>query len=146
MILHEEPGRDREQGRHNRVSGLGRREAQRLSEKIEQAMDRLLDCDSPSLQTRFEAKIKTMETERAVLLEQASAAPNGRTFDESLRTAMRFLADPWNLWTNGALKDRHAVLKLAFPQGLRYSRIQGLTDRLINNAIFNAKKWASQIA
>lgn len=103
-----------------------RREAQRLSEKIEQGMDRLLECDSPSLQSRYEAKIKSLETERAVLLEQASATPTGRTYDEALRTAVRFLENPWNLWRNGTLRDRHLVLKLACPQGLLYSKNQGL--------------------
>ncbi len=103
-----------------------RREAQTLSQKIEQAMDKLLECDSPSLQIRFEAKIKTMETERAVLLEQANATPKVRSFDESLRTAMQFLANPRQLWQTGALKDRHVVLKLAFPKGLIYCRNLGL--------------------
>lgn len=103
-----------------------RREAQALSQKIEQAMDKLLECGSPSLQIRFEAKIKTMETERAVLLEQANATPKVRSFDESLRTAMQFLANPRQLWQTGALKDRHVVLKLVFPKGLIYCRNRGL--------------------
>jgi site-specific DNA recombinase len=115
--------------RHDQLSARTsscRREAQRLSEKIEQAMDRLIESDSPSLQIRFEAKIKTLETERAVLLEQASATPKARSYDEALRTVMTFLASPCKYWKNGTLKDRHVVLKLAFPQGLIYCRNQGL--------------------
>ena len=89
-------------------------------------MDRLIECDEPSIQSRFTAKIKSLEADRAVLLEQASAAPAGRTYDESLRTAMLFLANPWNLWKNGTLKDRHMTLEPTFPQGLLYTKNQGL--------------------
>ncbi len=46
-------------------------------------------------------------------------------FDETLRTALRFLASPWKLWETGKLEDRRAVLKLAFSKHLRYDANEG---------------------
>lgn len=48
-----------------------------------------------------------------------------RGFDESFRTAMAFLANPWKLWASEALEDKRAVLKLAFADRLAYVRNEG---------------------
>ena len=48
-----------------------------------------------------------------------------RDFDETLRTALDFLANPWNLWASERLEDKRAVLKLTFADRLAYVRNEG---------------------
>ena len=48
------------------------------------------------------------------------------SFDDTLRTALAFLANPWSLWASGNLEARRAVLKLAFRGRLEYVRNEGL--------------------
>ena len=43
-------------------------------------------------------------------------------FEASLRTALKFISNPLVIWDTGQLKNRHAVLKLAFPKGLQYCK------------------------
>jgi hypothetical protein len=38
---------------------------------------------------------------------------------------MRFLANPWNIWTNGNLTLKKIVLRMAFKAPLSYSRESG---------------------
>lgn len=45
-----------------------------------------------------------------------------RDFDKPVRTALGFLANPWNLWRSERLEDRRAALKIAFARRLRYRR------------------------
>ena len=49
-----------------------------------------------------------------------------RSFDETVRTTLDFLSNPWKLWASGRLEDRRAVLKLAFADRLVYSRNEGV--------------------
>lgn len=51
---------------------------------------------------------------------------NTRSFDETLRTSLDFLANPGNLWASEQLKHKKAVLKLAFADRLAYVRNEGL--------------------
>lgn len=37
-----------------------------------------------------------------------------RSFDETLRTSLDFLANPWNLWASERVEHKKAVLKLVF--------------------------------
>jgi site-specific DNA recombinase len=48
-----------------------------------------------------------------------------RSFDETLRTSLDFLAIPWNLWASERLEHEKAVLKLAFADRLAYVRNDG---------------------
>ena len=46
-------------------------------------------------------------------------------FDNTLSTALAFLANPCNLWVSERLDDRRAVLKFTFAERLRYKRCEG---------------------
>jgi hypothetical protein len=48
-----------------------------------------------------------------------------RSFDETLRTSLDFLANPCNLWTSERLEHKKSVLKLAFADRLTYVRNEG---------------------
>ena len=47
-------------------------------------------------------------------------------FDESFRTALEFIANPWNLWENGSLDDKRIVLKLTLATHLQYDWNEGV--------------------
>jgi hypothetical protein len=48
-----------------------------------------------------------------------------RSFDETLRTSLDFLANPCNLWGSERLEHKKAVVKLAFADRLAYVRNEG---------------------
>jgi hypothetical protein len=119
--------------RNYRQAQIGQRgkaledEIRKLGGKIEQLMDRLVDTDSDAMVKAYETRIKKFETNRAVLVEKSGQSLRPmRSFGAASRTSLDFIAKPHKLWSSGRLRDRHAVLKLAFPGGLQYHRNTGL--------------------
>ena len=97
-----------------------------LEKQIEQFLDRLVDADGDSVIKAYERRIKKLENQKIVLKEKIESS--GRpltTFDDSLRTAIELLANPWKLWESGELEHRRMVLKPAFGQPLAYVRNEG---------------------
>ena len=45
------------------------------------------------------------------------------SFEETYRTAMEILANPWKLWTSHHPEDRRILLRLAFAERIPYCRI-----------------------
>jgi hypothetical protein len=111
-------------------------EAQRTAlkeqlEKVERQaanlLARIVEGNAPaSVIAMYENQIASFEQEKLVITDRLENAGRPRSsFDDTLRTALGFLANPWNLWRSGRLEDRHAVLKLAFADRLRYTRKEG---------------------
>jgi len=101
-------------------------EAAKLDAKIEGLMDRLVEADSPALITAYENQIKKLETKRLVMAERlAKGTEILKPFEETYRTAMAFLANPWNLWDSECFDDKRLLLRLAFPRPLQYCRNEG---------------------
>ncbi len=74
----------------------------------------------------FEDRVRKLETDKLLVLERmADAGRPKSSFDQTLRTALDFLANPWNLWKSGRLEDKKTVLKLVFADRLRYARNEG---------------------
>ena len=79
-----------------------------------------------ALISAFEQRVEHLENEKLLLMEKiAQTGKPKSSFDETVRTALAFLANPWNLWASGQLESRRQVLKLAFVDRLRYSRENG---------------------
>ncbi len=98
----------------------------KIERQVNQLLERILDASLPSVITAYENRIRTLEEEKLAIHERV--ADEGRpkaSFDKTLRTALDFLANPWNLWSSGTLEDRRAVLKLTFADRLRYKRNEG---------------------
>lgn len=89
-------------------------------------MDRIVDASSPAVITAYEARIDKLERQKIRLREQAEEVipPRGR-LEEFIEHALRFLANPWNLYEKGEFAFKRTVLKLAFAEPLRYSRDEG---------------------
>jgi site-specific DNA recombinase len=109
-----------------RARGL-KGELAKIERQVEQLLDRITATDVASVIGAYEAKIKKLEEEKIVVSERIKNCGRPlKSFDETLRTALDFLASPWNLWASGQLENRRAVLKLAFADRLVYVRNEGL--------------------
>jgi site-specific DNA recombinase len=94
--------------------------------KVKQFLDRITDTDNKSVIAAYEARIAELEAKKLVLAEQMGKcdAPV-KDYDASFRTALEFLASPWNLWKSDRIEDKHMALKLTFPNRLLFDRING---------------------
>ncbi len=97
-----------------------------LGAKINALTDRLLETTSPSVIRVYETKLEKLESEKVLISENMTKKPDlNRNFDQSFRTAMEFLANPWKLWTSDNPAHRKTLLKLVFAAPLPYVRNQG---------------------
>ena len=86
-----------------------------------------MDASVPSLISAYEQRIQTLENEKLILQDRIAENTKPKTsFEETLRTALIFLAHPWIIWRSKRFEDKQTVLKLAFADRLRYSRETGL--------------------
>ena len=98
----------------------------KIENQVEQFLDRIVDADTPSVIAAYETRIKRLENQKILLKEKImSSGRPMKSFDDSLRTALEFLANPWKLWDSGELEHRRMVLKLAFGKPLAYVRNEG---------------------
>ena len=89
-------------------------------------LDRIMDVQLPSVISAYEARIKNVEDEKIVIREKiANCGRPLKGYDETYRTAMGFLSNPYNLWASEHLSHKRAVLKLAFADKLTYARGEG---------------------
>ena len=116
----------RQEQAHYYLTSLKKDQA-KLDKQMEQVMDRLIDANSPSLITAYEARIKKLEINKMVLTDKTqNKTQKSLSFDAALRTALEFVSNPYKIWATGALANRQTVLKLTHPSGLFYCRKNGL--------------------
>ncbi|MBK9948602.1 MAG: recombinase family protein [Nitrospira sp.] len=109
---------DRQAGLKQDVQSL---EAQciRLDHQVQKYLERLVGTDNPTA-------VKHCESELTRLEEQIQNCGRPiKSFDDTYRTAMSFLANPCYLWSSDRLDDKIMVLRLAFSRKLPYDRNQG---------------------
>lgn len=74
----------------------------------------------------YEDRVRKLEEDKLLIRERmANAGRPKSSFENTLRTVLTFLSNPWKLWNSDRLDDKRAVLKLAFADNLRYARGQG---------------------
>lgn len=97
-----------------------------VQRKITQVMDRLVESDDAGLVAAYEQQIRKLNAER-IVLEERLAAPGKklRSFDESYRTALSFVASPKKYWDSGHLAARRLVPNLLFGGTVPYKRNVG---------------------
>ena len=89
-------------------------------------MQRILDTDVPSVVGAYEEKVRKLEAERALIREKlADSSVPAMAYEDTVRTALDFLSNPWILWRSEDFEARTTVLKLAFVERLRYCRDKG---------------------
>jgi len=101
-------------------------ETRRIEQKVGRMLDRIFDTESVTLIQAYEDKVRSLERKRIAIGEKLAGEPGPRrTFEETYRTAMTFLGNPYNLWACGDLDGKRAVLRLTFAEKLRHHRNEG---------------------
>ncbi len=97
-----------------------------IEKQIEELVDRIVDSDTPTAIGAYEKRIAKLERNKLVAREKISNCGRPKEpFDKMFELAVRFLSNPWKLWSSGRLDDKKTVLKLAFSERLPYSRKNG---------------------
>ena len=98
----------------------------KIEKQVAALLERILDASLPSVIAAYENRIQKLEAEKLLIRERMTETTRpARDFDKTVRTALGFLANPWNLWRSERLEDKRAVLKLAFARRLQYRRGEG---------------------
>ena len=115
-----------------KVTGQRERSAQlkahegKLQRDIEKIVDLMIKTDSDAARGAYEKRLQKLEREKAVTAERiAKCGRPARGYDETLRTAVEFLASPWKLWSSPRFSDKRLCLKLTFADKLAYVRGKG---------------------
>ena len=89
-------------------------------------MDRLIEADNGALIKAYEQKVSELERQKLILKEKvAKCGTPARDYQSTFQTALKFLANPWNLWESGRIEDRRAMLKLVFGGKIVFDRFSG---------------------
>lgn len=98
----------------------------KIERQVSGFLERILDATVPSVIAAYEDRVRRLEEEKLAVKERmANAKRPAQDFEKTVRTALDFLASPWNLWRSNRLEDKKAVLKLAFAKRLEYRRGEG---------------------
>ena len=97
-----------------------------VEKQIEALLDRIVDASSPSVISAYETRIEKLERQKLELEDKAASAhvPQGHQ-SEFIEPALKFLANPWNIYKNGSFALQQTVLRLAFAEPIRYCRSEG---------------------
>ena len=99
------------------------RELGKIEKQVEQLLDRIVDAQSATVVSAYGARIQKLEENKLILSESMESIGRPvRDCDDSLRTALQFLSNPWKLWVSDRFEDKQTVLKLTFADRLVYDR------------------------
>jgi DNA invertase Pin-like site-specific DNA recombinase len=103
-----------------------KREAAQIERQIEKLLDRVVEAGTDSVVRAYEKRIAGLERQALVLREKSeNAGQRKQPFDELFELAIKFLANPWNLWKSGKMEHRNLVLRLTFAERLYYCAKNG---------------------
>jgi len=79
----------------------------KLDRKTDQLMNRIIEADSPALITAYEKQIRKLEESKLILADQTKMCGKSLdSFDDTFRTALAFLANPYELWVSEAYEGK----------------------------------------
>ena len=111
--------------RNHRMDSL-RTQLRDTERQIEATVDRVIEAKTQVVAHALEERVEKLTKEKLALAEKiARGAQPLTSFEQSLRTALTFLATPWKLWNSDRIEHKRAVLKLAFSGNLQYARNEG---------------------
>lgn len=106
-----------------------KREAKDIETQVGRLLERVIEADNASVVAAYEKKIAQLESRKLVLAEKlGSGVRPHHAFEDLFELAMRFLANPWNIWNSGQLPLRRIVLRLAFAERVPYRRGEGFSN------------------
>lgn len=118
---------DEAEGKAKETKAAMRLEVAAIEKKIAQLLDRIVESDSATVIGAYERKVDELEREKLVLAEKtAKCGTANKGYDETFRTALEFLSNPWNLWDKGTFEDKRIVLKLTLASHVQYDWNEGV--------------------
>ena len=103
-----------------------RQQSVQLGKSIDKLLERIVDTESDTVISALERRIQKLERERALNdAKLDKLAQPTRGYDETHRTAVEFLVNPFKFWRLGQYEDKRALLRLAFSERLVYERGKG---------------------
>ena len=118
--------------------------------KIAALLDRIMVSDSPTVISAYERKVEQLERDKLVLQEKTARCGTALgSFDGTFRTALNFLAKPYDYWEKGTLESRRTVLKLALASPLQWDWNEGVrtAELSLPFKVLNTKKdWENEMA
>lgn len=89
--------------------------------QIDALLTRILGATNSRVIATYEAKIDTLEGEKARRIEnREKQVQQTGSFEEKLEPALQFLSNPFKLWASGHIALRRVVMKLALTDRLEY--------------------------
>ncbi|MEO0569527.1 MAG: hypothetical protein AAF066_17475 [Pseudomonadota bacterium] len=103
-----------------------KRKVAEIDDQIDKLLERILDATNNRVVTAYEDKISQLEKSKASLQDGLmKSGEKPKPLRDQLEHAMRFLANPWNIWESGDIVLRRMLLRLAFEDRFEYHRIEG---------------------
>ena len=97
-----------------------------IERQVDKFLHRLIQTENPTAIKHYENEITKLDEQKILLNEKIKNCGRPlRSFDESYRTAMTFLANPCYLWSSDRLEEKRMVLRLVFADKLPYQRNEG---------------------
>ena len=97
-----------------------------LNKQKDTLLDKLLDSSNSTVMAACEQRIEKIERDiLAIQQKMQKKLKPLRTFDETFRTAMLFLSNPYKLWGSGTYTHKRAVLRLCFLEHLVFDKNKG---------------------
>ncbi len=103
-----------------------RAEQDKIAKQSDTLLQRIVDATSDAVISAYEKKIDSLERQKLLIAEKLSKTvpPAGR-FEHCFELAMKFLSNPWKIWSFGDLTMKKTVLRLALSEPLTYDRKEG---------------------
>ena len=103
-----------------------RRQHNALDKQQDALVERMIETSNPKVMAALESKIAKLEEDKLLLTDKLSQNTKPkRTLGEIIELFKDFLSNPWNIYDNGSLEVRKAILKTAFKAPLAYDRQNG---------------------
>ena len=97
-----------------------------VEKEIGTLLDRIIAASSNTVVAAYEKRIAELERSKIALAEQqASQSKCPGSFEQTLELALRFLANPYQIWRSGNLEVQKMVLRLTFAEHLAWCPDQG---------------------
>ncbi len=98
-----------------------------IERQIEAAIDQILSEEHEGIVRALKKKVVDLEREKALCEEKAgNIAHASESFEEVFELALKFLENPFKIWTNGDLAVKHLVLRLVFSRSIAYCHMNGV--------------------
>ncbi len=98
----------------------------KIEHQAQKLVERLMMTENPTAIKHYEAELTRLDEQKILLKEKIQSCGRPiKSFDETYRTAMTFLANPCYLWSSDSLEDKRMVLRMVFAKRLPYHRNEG---------------------